>query len=76
MLLTIILVLFGYFFTIGIIHAILKRYAKEKSYNLILASVIPVALLVLIFGTVGFLGDYLTNEILWRLKKPETIADD
>jgi hypothetical protein len=76
MLLTIILVLFGYFFIVGIIHAILVRYAKEKSYNLVLASVIPVALLVLVFGAIGFLGDYLTSEILWRFKKPETTADD
>lgn len=76
MLLTIVLVLLGYFFTVGVIHAILRRYEKEKSYNLVLASVIPVALLVLAFGTVGFLGDYLTSEILWRLKKPETTADD
>lgn len=61
MLLTIVLVLFGYFFTIGIIQAILKRYAKEKSYILVLATVTPVALLVLIFGTIGFLCDYLID---------------
>lgn len=61
MLLTIILVLFGYFFIIGIIQAILKRYAKEKSYILVLATVTPVALLVLIFGTIGFLCDYLIS---------------
>ena len=67
MLLTIILILFGYFFTIGIIHAILVKYAKEKSYNLVLVSMMPMVAVILVFGIVGFIGDFLTSEVLTRL---------
>lgn len=82
MLLTIILILFGYFFTIGIIHAILVRYAKEKSYNLVLVSMMPMVFVILVFGIVGFIGDFLTSEVLIRLgngrksENKKNIADD
>ena len=84
MLLTIILILFGYFFTIGIIHAILVKYAKEKSYNLVLVSMMPMVAVILVFGIVGFAGDFLTSEVLAKLgnnksQEPENkknIADD
>ena len=83
MLLTIILILFGYFFIIGIIHAILVRYAKEKSYNLVLVSMMPMVFIILVFGIVGFIGDFLTSEVLTRLGNSresedakKNIADD
>lgn len=82
MLLTIILILFGYFFIVGIIHAILVRYAKEKSYNLVLVSMMPMVAVILVFGIVGFIGDFLTSEVLTRLgnsresENKKNIADD